>query len=70
MAAIARPHSAVITLFRKDPTALFPETSTSNYKLHHLVTRESGGHFAAAEEPAALVEDIRATFRNLRLPQE
>ena len=61
---------AGITLFRKDSTALFPETSTSNYKLHHLVTRESGGHFAAAEEPAALVEDIRATFRNLRLPQE
>ena len=26
----------------------------------------SGGHFAAMEEPAALVEDIRAFFRPLR----
>jgi pimeloyl-ACP methyl ester carboxylesterase len=29
-------------------------------------TRDSGGHFAPAEEPAAFVEDVRATFRNLR----
>jgi hypothetical protein len=26
----------------------------------------SGGHFAAMEEPAALVEDVRAFFRLLR----
>lgn len=28
--------------------------------------RDSGGHFAPAEEPAAFVEDVRATFRPLR----
>ena len=27
---------------------------------------ESGGHFAALEEPEALVEDVRAFFRELR----
>jgi len=27
---------------------------------------ESGGHFAAAEEPDALAGDIRAFFRDLR----
>jgi pimeloyl-ACP methyl ester carboxylesterase len=26
----------------------------------------AGGHFAAMEEPAALVEDVRAFFRPLR----
>jgi hypothetical protein len=26
----------------------------------------AGGHFAAAEEPAALVEDLRAFFRDRR----
>jgi pimeloyl-ACP methyl ester carboxylesterase len=26
----------------------------------------SGGHFAAMEEPAALVEDVRALFRSVR----
>jgi hypothetical protein len=29
----------------------------------------AGGHFAAMEEPAALVDDIRAFFRPLRRPQ-
>ena len=27
---------------------------------------ESGGHFAAMEEPQAFVEDVRKFFRNLR----
>jgi len=27
---------------------------------------DKGGHFAAMEEPAALVEDIRSFFRPLR----
>lgn len=57
---------AGITLFRNDPTTLFPEVSAGNYNLHHMVTRDSGGHFGAPEEPAAVVEDIRDTFRALR----
>lgn len=57
---------AGVSLFRKDGTALFPDRSLANYNLHLLSERPSGGHFAAAEEPVALVEDIRATFRELR----
>lgn len=38
----------------------------ANYNIHYLNRRSSGGHFAPAEEPAALIEDIRATFRDLR----
>ncbi|ARS28356.1 epoxide hydrolase family protein [Sphingomonas sp. KC8] len=57
---------AGVSLFRNDGTALFPDRSLSNYNLQFLRERSSGGHFAAAEEPAALVEDIRATFRGLR----
>ncbi len=34
--------------------------------LQHWSDLPSGGHFAALEEPAALVEDIRAFFRPLR----
>lgn len=32
------------------------------FKKHH----EEGGHFAAAERPDAIIEDVRETFRNLR----
>ena len=34
--------------------------------LVHWSVFPSGGHFAPAEEPARLVEDIRACFRSLR----
>jgi len=36
------------------------------YNLKHWTRFPSGGHFAAMEEPQALVEDIRAFFRPLR----
>lgn len=36
------------------------------YNVTHWTRFPSGGHFAAMEEPAALIEDIRATFRPLR----
>jgi pimeloyl-ACP methyl ester carboxylesterase len=36
------------------------------YKVTHWTRFPKGGHFAAMEEPAALVEDIRAFFRPLR----
>jgi len=37
------------------------------YNLRRFTTMKSGGHFAALEEPDALVEDIRDFFRPLRL---
>lgn len=36
------------------------------FNLRHHTIMPSGGHFAALEEPALLVEDIRAFFRPLR----
>jgi epoxide hydrolase len=36
------------------------------YNLKRYTEFERGGHFAAMEQPAALVEDIRAFFRELR----
>lgn len=36
-------------------------TTVLHYRQH-----ERGGHFAALEQPAALTDDIRATFRALR----
>ena len=36
------------------------------YNVTHWTRFASGGHFAAMEEPAALVDDVRAFFRPLR----
>lgn len=36
------------------------------YNVNHWTEMKAGGHFAAMEEPEALVEDIRAFFRPLR----
>ncbi len=38
----------------------------AQYNLQHWTEMPSGGHFAALEEPAALVEDVRAFFRKVR----
>ncbi|MGE0385541.1 MAG: epoxide hydrolase family protein [Gammaproteobacteria bacterium] len=36
------------------------------FNIHYTRSHPRGGHFAPMEEPEALVEDIRATFRSLR----
>ncbi len=36
------------------------------YNLTHWTRMPSGGHFAAMEEPDALVEDVRTFFRTVR----
>ena len=36
------------------------------YNIHRWTVMPSGGHFAALEEPQALVDDLRAFFRDLR----
>ena len=36
------------------------------YNVKRWTVMPAGGHFAAMEEPAALVEDVRAFFRELR----
>lgn len=55
-----------VSLFRGDGAALFGDAMLPNYNLHHLSQHASGGHFAPMEEPAALINDIRNTFRALR----
>jgi len=36
------------------------------YNIRRWTVMPSGGHFAALEEPEALVDDVRAFFRDLR----
>ena len=43
----------------------FSERANRDY-LVYAKEHFSGGHFAPAEEPERVIEDIRATFRNLR----
>jgi len=57
---------AGVSLFRGDGTAILPEANLAHYNLHYLKDHPCGGHFAPAEEPLALVTDIRETFRRLR----
>lgn len=55
-----------VSLFRNDGAALFADALVPIYNVHHLADHPFGGHFAAAEQPEVLVEDIRTTFRSLR----
>lgn len=55
-----------ISIFRGDGAGLFADATVPLYNAHFVKAHESGGHFAAAEEPEAVIDDIRATFRPLR----
>lgn len=55
-----------ITFFDHDMTSQSRFWVEDYYNLVFTNSRDRGGHFAAAESPAAVVEDIRATFRSLR----
>ena len=55
-----------VSLFRGDGAALFGDAMVANYNVHLLREHASGGHFAPAEAPAAVIADIRDTFRALR----
>ncbi len=54
--------------------AVFPEEiavaprslAQQHYNIQRWTQMKAGGHFAALEQPQALVEDIRAFFRPLR----
>lgn len=69
---VARPNPAKVTV----PTAcaLFPKEISvpprawvaARYNLTRWTVMPQGGHFAALEQPALLVEDVRAFFHNLR----
>jgi pimeloyl-ACP methyl ester carboxylesterase len=56
-----------VTHFEPDTGGPGPQPWHESYfNLTYWKNRQSGGHFAPWEEPEALVEDIRATFRPLR----
>ncbi len=54
------------TVFLPDAIALPRDWIPSYFNVCFANERDSGGHFAPAEEPEAVVEDMRATFRGLR----
>lgn len=56
-----------LSLFDYDlPPGGAADWTAEYYNRTLLRVRDSGGHFAAAEEPEAIVQDIRDTFRPLR----
>jgi pimeloyl-ACP methyl ester carboxylesterase len=55
-----------MAIFPKDLLILPRAWMEEYYNLHRLTYMKSGGHFGAAEEPEALVTEIREFFRPLR----
>ena len=55
-----------ISLFRHDMPPGPVDWIEDYYAPTYFEVHESGGHFAAKENPAAVVEGIRETFRPLR----
>jgi pimeloyl-ACP methyl ester carboxylesterase len=67
-------HSGLPVVTAPTGVAIFPQELVIQpkawiekyFNLKQLTYMKSGGHFAPAEEPAALIEDIRSFFRPLR----
>ena len=55
-----------IAAFPSENTVPLREWSERAYNVQHWTDMPAGGHFAALEEPEALVSDIRNFFRGLR----
>lgn len=59
-----------MTIFLREVPHLPPELERQHGRLfpntHYRDERRIGGHFSAAEQPAAIIEGIRATFATLR----
>ena len=55
-----------IAAFPKEIAQAPREWAERAYNVQHWTDMPAGGHFAAMEQPALLVEDVRAFFRGLR----
>jgi pimeloyl-ACP methyl ester carboxylesterase len=55
-----------IAVFPKELIILPRRAAERNANLAHWSLMHAGGHFAPAEEPKALIDDVRACFRKLR----
>jgi microsomal epoxide hydrolase len=60
------PVPAAHARFPKEMIRAPREWAETVYDIRRWTVMESGGHFAAAEEPQALAGDVRAFFRDLR----
>ena len=49
-------------VFPREVVMLPRRWAENSYNLKHWTEMKSGGHFAPLEEPAALIEDIRAFY--------
>lgn len=55
-----------VTLLPNDRASFPGGPPEGLYNLHYAAIAPRGGHFSAAEAPEQIVQDIRATFRDLR----
>ncbi len=55
-----------VAAFPRENTVPLREWAERSFNVQHWTDMPSGGHFAALEEPARLVKDIREFFRGLR----
>ncbi len=55
-----------IAVFPRDVVFIPRALAAEHANLRRWTVMEAGGHFAPAEEPEALVDDVRAFFRDLR----
>jgi pimeloyl-ACP methyl ester carboxylesterase len=55
-----------LTWFGPDLGSGAATAAAALYNVVYTGTHEHGGHFAPVEQPAAVIADIRATFRDLR----
>ena len=55
-----------IAMFPKEIYRARPSWVEGRFNVQRWTEFERGGHFAAMEQPAALLEDVRAFFRTLR----
>jgi pimeloyl-ACP methyl ester carboxylesterase len=59
-----------VAAFPRDLVTPVRRIAERSYNILHWNDMPAGGHFAALEQPNALVNDIRAFFRPLRHPQQ
>ena len=55
-----------LRIFPGEIVVLPKKWAESHYNLKRWTPMTGGGHFAPAEEPEQIIEDIRAVFRSLR----
>lgn len=65
--AYARPSTPVgVAVFPKEPWRVPRHWAEARFNIQRWTEMPRGGHFAAMEQPALLLEDIRAFFRDYR----